>query len=404
MMASISDFLRGRRAPNPASATADAARSEGRGDRSRAQIGIIGVVVTTLVVIVALQVDKLPYLSSGSIYTTYFDDAGGLKDGDVVVVSGVTIGTVKGIGLAKTDVGTKAKVTFSMNDTVVVGTESQASIKTETVLGRRNLTLIPRGSGRLTPGDSIPNRNTISPYSLTDALDDTTTSIAETDTGQLNDALNTLSATFAGTPREVRGAVDGVARLSKSIADRDDALTLLLSRAKGVTDVIAKRSGQINSLLVDANSLLGELQARRFAVGQLIVGIKDVTAELSGFIADNNAQLTPVLGKLNRVLKILQDNSDNLKQTLDRLGPYANVLGEAVASGPYFSSLVGVPTFGDYTSVFLNLLQQKYPEAAKALSYTGLLPPKVFLRPDQESDPDRSIPEVGSPRDGSGGR
>ena len=134
------------------------------------------------------------------------------------------------------------------------------------------------------------------------------------------------------------------------------------------------------------------------------VGIKDVTAELSGFIADNNAQLTPVLGKLNRVLKILQDNSDNLKQTLDRLGPYANVLGEAVASGPYFSSLVGVPTFGDYTSVFLNLLQQKYPEAAKALSFTGLLPPKVFLRPDQESDPDRSIPEVGSPRDGSGGR
>lgn len=368
--------------------------------RSRARIGIIGVVVTALVVIVALQVDKLPYLSTGSVYTTYFDDAGGLRTGDVVVVSGVDVGTVSGIGLASTRDGTKAKISFSMNDTVAVGLDSQASIKTETVLGRRNLTITPRGSGRLEPGGEIPNRNTVAPYSLTDALDDTTTTLEQTDPAQLNDALNTVSAAFADTPGEVRGAVDGVARLSKSINDRDDALRQLLSRADRVTGVVAKRSGQINELLVDANALLGELQTRRFAIGQLLQGIKNVTAEVSGFIADNNAQLTPVLTKLDGVTKILTDNSDNLKQTLDRLGPYANVLGEAVSSGPYFSSLVGVPSFGDYTSLFLNLLQQKYPEAAKALGYTGLFPPKLFLRPDQESDPDRSIPENGTPRDG----
>ena len=52
---------------------------------------------------------------------------------------------------------------------------------------------------------------------------------------------------------------------------------------------------------------------------------------------------------------------------VDQLGPYANLLGEAVSSGPYFSSLVGVPTFGDYTAAFMKALQRKYPVSSCAV-------------------------------------
>ncbi|UEA57711.1 MCE family protein [Gordonia otitidis] len=344
--------------------------------RSRIQIGLIGVVVTALVVIVAMQMDKLPYLSPISTYTAYFDDAGGLVTGDIVTVSGVTVGTVEKIELAPTDQGTKAAVGFRMNDTVVMGADTQAAIKTETVLGRRNLTILPHGGERIRPGGSIANRNTIAPYSLTDALDESTNSLAQTDTDQLNKALDTLSVTFSSTPDEVQGAVEGVSRLSKAIADRDNNLRALFAKASAVTDVIGDRSKQINQLLVDANSLVGELQFRRAAIAQLISGTRDVAEQISGFIKENNEQLRPTLTKLDGVLDILNDNEDNLKQTLDRLGPYANALGEAVASGPRFESLVGVSTFGDYTATFMKILQQKYPEAWKAFSYSGfpLLP------------------------------
>jgi phospholipid/cholesterol/gamma-HCH transport system substrate-binding protein len=371
---------------------AEQARRVKRGEPDRARVGFIGVVIAALVVIVALQMDKLPFLSNGSVYTAYFDDAGGLSDGDIVVVSGVNVGTVQGISLADTDGGKKAKVIFNMSDTVRMGSDSEAVIKTETVLGRRNLTLIPRGGGKLEPGDKIPYQNTVAPYSLTDALEGATDTLEETDTDQLNDALNTMSATFSDTPDSVRSAVDGVARLSRSIADRDQALRQLLDRADGVTDVIAKRSGQINTLLTDANSLLGELQARRQALGQLISGAKNVTAQISGFINDNNAQLTPVLDRLNGVVAILDDSQQALGETLDELGPYANVLGEAVASGPYFSSLVGIPTFGDYTEVFLNIMQQKYPEAYRAFQFAFPIPPAITTRPDAAHDPNSNKP------------
>lgn len=377
---------------------ADDARRLKRGEPDRGRVGFIGVVIAVLVVIVALQMDKLPFLSNGSVYTAYFDDAGGLASGDIVVVSGVNVGTIQGISLADTDDGKKAKVTFNMQDTVRVGKDSQAVIKTETVLGRRNLTLVPHGGGKLVPGDEIPNQNTVAPYSLTDALEGATDTIEETDTDQLNDALNTLSDTFSDTPTSVRSAVDGVARLSKAIADRDESLEQLLSRASNVTDVIKKRSGQINTLLTDANSLLGELQARRYALGELISGTENVTAQISGFINDNNAQLKPVLEQLNGVLAILQDNQANLAATLDELGPYANTLGEAVASGPYFSSLVGIPTFGDYTEVFLNIMQQKYPEAYRAFQFAFPIPPAISTRPDAANSPDSTRAPAPPPR------
>lgn len=369
---------------------ADIAREAKHGGRSRAQIGVIGVVITAMVVIVALQMDKIPMLSPISTYTAYFDDAGGLVKSDIVTVSGVNVGTVQGISLAETDRGTKAKVSFRMRDNVVMGIDTQAAIKTETVLGRRNLTLIPHGPGRIKPGESISNENTISPYSLSDALEGATDTLAKTDTDQLNQALNTLNDTFANTPNEVKGAVDGVARLSKVIADRDNALRELLGRASEVTKIVGDRSEQINRLLMDANALVGELQNRQAALGALISGTRDVAAQISGFVADNNAQLTPVLTKLNGVLDILNDEQGSLKKAIDGLGPYANLLGEAVASGPYFSSLVGVPSFGDYTLVFMKVLQQKYPQLWAAFQRTGspFLPNSWSMLPQEKLPPE----------------
>lgn len=130
---------------------------------------------------------------------------------------------------------------------------------------------------------------------------------------------------------------------------------------------------------------------RRYALDQLIKGIGDVTTQLRGFIAENNAQLTPVLEKFDRVANILTDNEKNLKETIDRLGPFANTLGEAVASGPNFDSLVGLNTFGDYTAIFLNALRGRYPQVWQSLMYSAfpLIPDNYKLGPPDNTDTPR---------------
>ncbi|MCX4093426.1 MCE family protein [Nocardia sp. alder85J] len=303
-------------------------------------IGIIGVVVAATVSLSALQFDRLPFIRSGAEHSAYFADAGGLMPGDPVQVAGVRSGRVDTVRLD----GAKVLVTFSLDESIELGAQTTAAIKTNTVLGRKSLEVVPTGPGRIRGDDPIPLARTTSPYSLNDALSDLAGTVKGLDTDRVNQTLDALSGAFADTPAPLRGALDGITALSRSLNARDQALTELLSHAQDVTKVLASRADQINALLLDGNDLLGELNARRTALSQLIVNVNGLAQQLSGFVADNEAQLKPTLDKLNSVLALLQRNKDNLGKALDALGPFAAALGEQVGSGPYFQAYVSNAT------------------------------------------------------------
>ncbi|WP_024800808.1 MCE family protein [Nocardia sp. BMG51109] len=303
-------------------------------------VGIVGVVLALAVSLSALQFERLPFVRSGAEFTAFFADAGGLLTGDQVQVAGVRSGQVENVELA----GTKVKIRFSLDESIVLGDKTSAAIKTNTVLGRKSLEVTPAGNGAIRLDDTIPLERTTSPYSLNDALGELATTVQGLDTDQVNKTLDALSGAFADTPAPMRSALDGITQLSRSLNSRDQALTDLLAHAQNVTKVLSDRSNQINSLLVDGNSLLGELDARRTALSQLIVYVNGLAQQLTGFVNDNEQSLKPTLDKLNSVLALLQKNKDNLGQALERLGPFEAALGEQVGSGPYFQAYVSNAT------------------------------------------------------------
>ncbi|MBD0022338.1 MCE family protein [Gordonia pseudamarae] len=349
----------------------------------RIRMGVIGVLVTSMVVLSALQMDKLPFLSNGAVYTAQLADASGLRSGDSVVVAGVEVGKVRSIALRdSTDADggplTTAEVTFDMADDMVVGTSSKASVQAETILGRRNLTITPAGGTRLRPGGDLPVEQTTPGYTLTEALQDTAATIGDTKLSRVDEALDSMSEAFRNTPDDLRDAVDGITRLSRTIASRDDQLGQLLGRADDVSEVVADRSGDITTLLAQANALFGELQRRNQAIETLLTGIKDVSVQLRAFIDENGTKLAPALRRLDDVVKVMQDNKSELAEGIDRLGPYANSLGEAVASAPYFQALAQFPSSGDITNIFIKLFKQKYPQAWQAMLRYNPINPKNF--------------------------
>ncbi|MFZ2177689.1 MAG: MCE family protein [Rhodococcus sp. (in: high G+C Gram-positive bacteria)] len=307
-----------------------------RSERNPVQVGLIGLTLAIMTVIATLQYDRLQFLSGGIRYSAYFEDAGGLASGDTVTMAGVDVGKVAEIELDDQSV----LVTFSIESDVELGDATEANIKTNTILGKKALSITPLGHGTMPVGGTIPVERTTSPYSLNDALGDLTTTVSELDTDQVNNALNAMSGALENTPPELRTALDGMTRLSESINSRDETLRQLLSRAESVTGILAERSGQINSLIVDGNELFGELDRRRAAIGQLIVNISAVSRQLTGLVQDNQEQMKPTLDKLNSVVDILQRNKDDISQALDGLAPYATQLGESVGSGPFFMAYV----------------------------------------------------------------
>ncbi|MFD4367319.1 MCE family protein [Rhodococcus sp. NPDC058521] len=315
-----------------------------KAERNPVQVGIIGVAVSAMIVIATLQYDQLQFISGGTHYTAEFADAGGLLEGDEVSLAGVEVGKVTDVELEDKHVA----ITFTIEDGIALGDATEANIKTNTVLGRKSLQIVPRGNETLDVGSTIPLDRTNSPYSLNDALGDLTTTVSELDTDQVNNALNSMSGALENTPPELRTALEGMTRLSESINSRDESLQQLLSRAEDVTGILADRSDQINQLIVDGNELFAELDRRRNAISQLIANVSSVSRQLSGLVLDNQEQMKPTLDQLNHVVGILQKNKENVGQALEALAPYATSLGEAVGSGSFFMAYlqnVGVQKF-----------------------------------------------------------
>lgn len=299
--------------------------------------GILGIFVVACLVLVSFGYTGLPFFPQGKDFEAYFSDAGGISPGNDVNISGITVGKVTGVALA----GDTAKVNFTVDRDIKVGDQSLVAIKTDTVLGQKSLSVTPRGAGTSTV---IPLGRTTTPYTLNTALQDLGQNVGELDKPKFEQALQTLTDTLRDATPQLRGALDGVANLSRSINKRDEALEGLLRHAKRVSDLLAQRSGQVNQLVTEGNQLFAALDERRQALSNLIAGIDDVSQQLSGFVADNRKEFKPALDKLNLVMDNLLERKEHIGEALKRLPGYATALGEVVGSGPGFQiNLYGLP-------------------------------------------------------------
>lgn len=299
-------------------------------------IAIIGLALTAAVVLGALQYDKLPFIDSSNSYTAQVADAAGLKSGDDVLVAGLEVGKVGSISLQ----GDHVAVSFTVDDDIRLGKDTSAAITTQSMLGKRGLSVRPDGAGDIGDGGTIPLSRTSTPYALTEALGDLATNVGEIDTTAVTQALEAFSEDFADAPDDLKNALDGVTRLSKSISSRDESLQQLLAKANGVTGVLKDRSDQLNALVVDANSLMAQLDERKQMLSQLIVHIGAVSTQLSGFVDDTKADMQPALDRLHTVMQVLEKNRDNIGDSLDGVSKYMYALGDSVANGPYFMAYI----------------------------------------------------------------
>ena len=337
--------------------------------------GVFGVVLVVCVVLIAFGYAGLPFWPQGKIYDAYFTDAGGITPGNAVYVSGYKVGKVASVGLA----GDSAKVTFNVDRHIVVGDQSMASIRTDTILGERSIAVTPAGGGRAT---TIPLSRTTTPYTLAGALEDLGNNANNLNKPQFEQALNVLTDTLHDATPELRGALDGVTSLSRTLNGRDEALQSLLAHAKSVTAVLSQRANQVNKLVDDGNELFAALDERRAAIGQLISGIGGLSTQISGFVADNRKEFGPALSKLNLVLANLNERRDYITEALKRLPSYATSLGEVVGSGPGFNVNVFSVLPAPMVAMVFDFFYQPGKMPASLSDYLrGLIQERWVIRP-----------------------
>jgi len=305
-------------------------------ERNPVIVGAISLTVLALVVLAAFRAQDLPWIGGGDTYYAAFSESGGLKADDEVRIAGVRVGKVEQVELA----GDHVRVAFRVESDSGFGTETRAAIKIKTLLGAMYLALEPAGSGQLPEGTEIPVERTSSPYDVVDAFSGLAETTERIDTDRLAKSLTTLADLTRNTPREFREALDGVSRLSTSIAARDEQITTLLESLDRVTTVLDERDRDIVALMRDSDVLFRALVARRDAVHNLLVATTELSRELTTLIEQSQADLAPALDHLEKVLAVLHKNEDNLDNSLRLMAPFYRVFASTLGNGPWFDTYI----------------------------------------------------------------
>ena len=206
-------------------------------------------------------------------------------------IAGVKVGKVTAVDLD----GDHVQVDFRVGRSTDLGRRTSATVRIKTILGQKYLALEPGGLGRADARSRCPARRR------------RTTSWRRSATSRPRPARSTPSSwrprwtrsatTFKDSPADVRAAVDGLGRLSRTIASRDQQVRQLLAHANGVTGVLAARNKELVSLLSDGDLLLQELRKRREDIHTLLVSTATLSQQLTGLVRDNREAIRPGAGR-----------------------------------------------------------------------------------------------------------
>ena len=303
------------------------------GRRSPVTVGAIGILIILMLTVSSFYLGSMPLVGAAPQYTAKFTEAAGLVTGNEVRVAGVKVGQVDEVKLN----GDRVDVRFKVSNTWV-GNQTQASIQIKTVLGQKYLAIEPRGDEPLDPG--TPITDTVSPYDVIDAFSDATRQVEELNTDSVAQSISSLREAFSGTAGNMGPALDGISRLSQTIASRDQQVQRLLAATKDTSQILADRNQEFVRLIGGAGQLLDELNNRQDNISALLASTTSMSNSLSGIVADNREQLGPALDALRGVTDLLTRQNDNLQKAITNLGPFYRLYSNVLGNGRWFEAVV----------------------------------------------------------------
>jgi phospholipid/cholesterol/gamma-HCH transport system substrate-binding protein len=193
--------------------------------------------------------------------TVYFDDSGDLQSRGAVQVADVRVGTIGRITLTK---DFRSKVEMSLNPGVHVPKNSQALLRTTSLLGEKFVELRPLGNP--TQGPFLANGGTV---------------------------------TNSAQGPELEFVAPSAVQLLSGV-NADSVASMVETGAQG----FANRGPQLRALLVDINQISATLASRTTAIGQVIDNLDRATVTLAGGSRD----LSALLVNLAQTTQILANN------------------------------------------------------------------------------------------------
>ena len=276
--------------------------------------------------------------SGGFTVTASFEDVGDLQSRGGVQVADVRVGTIKSIKLTE---GFKARVRIHLNNGVRVPRESQALIRTTSLLGEKFVELRPKGDPATGPflrdGDVITDAGEAPELEfVAQQAVDVLGSITANDVSTL---IQTGAEGFGGRESDLRSLIEDFTTVSHTFAEKTKTIQSLIDGLDRTSSTLAQGSGDLATLL-------------------------DNLVTTTQILADNRDRAVTALDKLDRLARVQNRTLDKYRVDIDRQIKQLNAIVAIAAQNTGSVSLLvdwldrfmaATPTVipGDFTQVYM---------------------------------------------------
>lgn len=277
-------------------------------------------IIALIAIVAVLATTGLAYVNpTGKTgYTAHLRTAGGVRPGDEIRIAGIKVGQVTGIRLDKTQVA----MTFDVQHSVVVGSESTLDVKMLTPLGGHYVALDPKGAIPL--GRSVlPAQHTSTPFEISDIIQTATPLIKEVNGQVIHDTFQEVANAAGKHPDALRDVLLSAHALTKSLSKMTTDFHRSLDFANNSLGAMNTGRQQIVTLTEEL-ALLGQTYtAQSVDIIEYFATLNELARLVDRFMIWYGREVAPIANGIDDII-------DTLVAHPERLGKAAIELGQTL--------------------------------------------------------------------------
>ncbi|MEU0284578.1 MlaD family protein [Streptomyces sp. NPDC006147] len=273
----------------------------------------------------------------GRTYKALFTDVTGLRDGDSVRVSGVTVGEVTDVRVVQQRL---AQVTFTVREDRRLPRSTTAAVKYLNMVGQRYVSL-GRGSGdlggTLEEGATVPLDRTTPALDLTLLFNGFKPLFEGLSPKDVNELAGSIVQVLQGEGATVDSLIRRIGSLSTTVAAKDKVIGAVVENLTTVLDTLNDREDSFDDLVVTLRDLVSGFDEDREPLGRAVVAMGDLTTVTADLLDDGRAPLKRDIRELGRLSRNLGEHTPQIEEFLDRTPAKMTALARLSSYGSWFN-------------------------------------------------------------------
>lgn len=273
----------------------------------------------------------------GRTYKALFTDVTGLRDGDSVRISGVTVGEVTDVRVVQQRL---AQVTFTVREDRRLPRSTTAAVKYLNMVGQRYVAL-GRGSGdvggTLEEGATVPLDRTTPALDLTLLFNGFKPLFEGLSPKDVNELAGSIVQVLQGEGATVDSLIRRIGSLSTTVAAKDKVIGAVVENLTTVLDTLNDREDSFDDLVVTLRDLVSGFDKDREPLGRAVVAMGDLTTVTAGLLDDGRAPLKRDIRELGRLSQNLGEHTPQIEEFLDRTPAKMTALARLSSYGSWFN-------------------------------------------------------------------